>query len=355
MLKKKLKVTSGTSYKEPDSCHRYGNILFFLKLAAVLICFAHVQNRVSHPGRCRHVSTSDEVRIICLYVNFTRLPSKAFPVNTTYLSVHFSNLSSITSDDLKTFSHLRDLNLIKTQLRRLPADLLKGLSNLHGLDLTGNKLTSLPSQVFYYSPLVDLTLSNNLLSEADADCVPLNSSIQRLDLSSNKFTQLPVAFLQRLSNLESLDFRNNQLEELASGVLNSLSKLESLDLVNNKLKSIDASAFHSNPNLRQLFLGGNRLQSLPDGLFLKQRELVFLDLSNNYLKNLSSGILEGRLSAVFSGNPWHCNPGLAHLWYWVCKNENRLFHGDRVICQTPEHLKGRNITTISATELGMKK
>lgn len=113
------------------------NSYYFLTVAGVLSCFA-AGGGVSHPGKCRHVLRSDEVRVICLYVNFTQLPSKAFPGNTTDLNVRFSNLSSIASDDLKIFSQLRQLSLIRNQLRTLPADLLKGLSNLHILDLTGN-------------------------------------------------------------------------------------------------------------------------------------------------------------------------------------------------------------------------
>uniref|UniRef100_A0A8C2EBF7 Leucine-rich alpha-2-glycoprotein n=1 Tax=Cyprinus carpio TaxID=7962 RepID=A0A8C2EBF7_CYPCA len=326
---------------------------YFLILAVLHSCFAYAQS-VSHPGKCRHVFRSDDVQVICASVNFKQLPSKAFPGNTTDLSVHSSNLSSITSDDLKILSHLRQLSLIRNQLRTLPPDLLFGLSNLRVLDLTGNKLTALSSQVFHHSPLVELTLSDNLLSEIDADCLPVNSSLQRLDLSSNKFTQLPVAFLQRLNNLESLDLRNNQLEELTPGALTSLPKLEALYLENNRLKSLDASAFIGNPNLGQMFLSGNRLESLPAGIFLKQDQLVFLDLRNNYLQNLTPGTLDGRLYAVLSGNPWHCNSSLAYLWHWLRMNKKRIFQDDKITCQTPEHMKGRNITEIAATELGIK-
>ncbi len=111
---------------------------YFLTLAVLLSCFADTKS-VSHPGQCRLVFRSDEVQVICVYVNFKRLPSKAFPGNTTDLSVCFSNLSSLTSDDLKILSHLKQLSLIRNQLRTLPADLLLGLSNLHVLDLTGNE------------------------------------------------------------------------------------------------------------------------------------------------------------------------------------------------------------------------
>lgn len=326
---------------------------YFLTLAVLLSCFADTKS-VSHPGQCRLVFRSDEVRVICMSVNFKRLPSKAFPGNTTDLSVCFSNLSSLTSDDLKILSHLKQLSLIRNQLRTLPTDLLLGLSNLHVLDLTGNELTALPPRVFHHSPLVELTLSENRLSEIDADCLPVNNSLQRLDLSSNKFTQLPVAFLQRLNTLESLDLRNNQLEELTLGALNTLPKLEALYLENNRLKSLDASAFTGNPNLQQMFLSGNRLENLPAGIFLKQDELVFLDLRNNSLQNLTPGILDGRFHAVLSGNPWHCNSSLAYLWHWLHKNEKKVIRDDKITCQTPEHMKGRNITEIAATDLGIK-
>ncbi|XP_056301276.1 leucine-rich alpha-2-glycoprotein-like [Danio aesculapii] len=327
----------------------------FLTLAVLLSLFSQTQGGVLHQGKCRQVFGNDEVRVICLHVNFKRLPSKVFPGNTTDLRVHFSNLSSISSDDLKIFSQLRHLSLTRNQLQTLPADLLEGLCNLYVLDLTGNKLKALHWRVFGLSPIVELTLADNLLSELHADCLPENSSLQRLDLASNRFARLPVAFLQRLGNLQSLDLKNNQLEELTPGALVSLSKLEALYLENNRLKSLDPSVFIGNPNLQQVFLSGNRLEILPAGLFLQQKELVFLDLRNNSLLNLPTGMLGGRFHAVLSGNPWHCDSGLAYLWHWLRLNGKRIFHDDNITCQTPKHMKGRNISEIAATELGIKE
>lgn len=111
---------------------------YFLTLTVLLSLFPQIQSGVLHQGKCRQVLENDEVRVICLHVNFKQLPSKVFPGNTTDLRVRLSNLSSISSDDLKIFSHLRHLSLTRNQLQTTPADLLVGLSNLYVLDLTGN-------------------------------------------------------------------------------------------------------------------------------------------------------------------------------------------------------------------------
>lgn len=120
---------------------------YFLTLAVLHSCFVCAQS-VSHPGKCKLVFSSDEVRVICDSVTFKQLPSKDFPDNTTDLTVNLSNLSSITSDDLKILSHLSRLSLTRNQLRTLPADLLLGLSNLQVLDLTGKECVNL----FSYGP-----------------------------------------------------------------------------------------------------------------------------------------------------------------------------------------------------------
>lgn len=132
---------------------------YFLTLAVLLSCFAYTES-VSHPGQCRLVFSSDEVQVICVSVNFKQLPSKAFPGNTTDLSFRFSNLSSMTSDDLKILSHLRQLSLIRNQLRTLPADLLLGLSNLHVLDLTGNEFSVYLVTVLKFNPFVCVCASH---------------------------------------------------------------------------------------------------------------------------------------------------------------------------------------------------
>lgn len=124
------------------------NTFYLLPCVVLLSRLAHAQNVVLHPGQCRSVPLSDEVRVTCLHVNFTHLPIKSFPSNTTNLNVSYSNLSSITLDDLKLLPDLTDLSLIKNQLKTLPADLLKGLSNLQLLDLTGTTQTL--SKIFEY-------------------------------------------------------------------------------------------------------------------------------------------------------------------------------------------------------------
>lgn len=114
--------------------HRYEQILF--SNSVLLSLFSQIQSGVLHQGKCGQVLENDEVRVICLHVNFKQLPSKVFPGNTTDLRVRLSNLSSISSDDLKIFSHLSHLSLTRNQLQTLPADLLVGLSNLYSMCLT---------------------------------------------------------------------------------------------------------------------------------------------------------------------------------------------------------------------------
>ncbi|XP_073789537.1 rho-associated protein kinase 2-like isoform X2 [Danio rerio] len=97
---------------------------YFLTLTVLLSLFSQIQSGVLHQGKCRQVLENDEFRVICLHVNFKQLPSKVFPGNTTDLRVRLSNLSSISSDDLKIFSHLSHLSLTRNQLQTTPADLL---------------------------------------------------------------------------------------------------------------------------------------------------------------------------------------------------------------------------------------
>lgn len=70
------------------------------------------------------------------------------PRNTTRLTIQYTNISTITEEDLRTTPLLKELHVSNNKLRNLSTDMLMGVPHLHTIDLTGRiKYLS-----YYYRP-----------------------------------------------------------------------------------------------------------------------------------------------------------------------------------------------------------
>ncbi|XP_029281701.1 platelet glycoprotein V-like [Cottoperca gobio] len=296
--------------------------------------------------------------VVCNDVPLTEYPSAGLPKNTTMLTIQFTNITSISEQQLYATPLLQALHLYKNHLRSLSPNLLSGVPFLNTLDLTGNKLRDLPADIFNHAPLRNLVLKNNLIEEVKAEWLPDNSSINWLDLSGNNLTKVPVALFQKLPHLDNLDLANNRLEKIAANSLDTLTKLERLNLRNNKLDTLDASLLQNTRNLNYLLLSMNKFNKLPHNLFQELTQLKHLSLEDNQLSHIPAGLLEP-LSSLdeegldLSNNPWMCDGKLVYLQRWLQKNNKTVFLPETIICAGPQSLMGRSVMSLRERDLNL--
>ncbi|XP_036406345.1 leucine-rich alpha-2-glycoprotein-like [Megalops cyprinoides] len=334
------------------------NISYLLTLIVLGSCCC--QGVLSCPHLCTCYFSTNTTQVVCSNSSLSLFPEHGLPDNTTFLSIEFTNISSISAHHLKATPLLQELHLSGNQLHQLPADLLSGLPHLHTLDLTGNQLEHLPPGVFHHAPLRVLVLRDNRLLTADAHWLPPNSSLTWLDLAQNRLSSVPTALLQNLPHLEILHLSQNWLEKLPAGALNSLTCLKRLHLDGNKLRSLDPSSFQQIPNLKDLFLQENQLEKLPPGLLQGLGQLDVLSVSGNRLRSLAPGLLSKLPSLGSSAgqgvdlslNPWQCEKDVAYLWEWLRSHQEISFSLEDVQCAAPEALKGRPVISLTAGEWG---
>ncbi|XP_026878443.1 leucine-rich alpha-2-glycoprotein [Electrophorus electricus] len=320
-----------------------------LLVFAVIFCLG-CKGTFSCPKRCTCHFSNKTTEVVCPDVSLSRYPSDSLPGSATSLTIQFTNLSNVTAPDLRATPLLKELHLPGNRLRSLPADLLAGLTHLHTIDLTGNLIQELPPHVFHHAPLLNLVLKDNLLTNVSADWLPRSSSLTWLDLSGNQLKESPTGLLHRLTRLEVLHLSQNHLQELPADSFHSLFALERLYLDGNKLQALDSKAFSGNANLTYLFLQKNQMDTLPPAVFHGLARLHYVDLSNNRLRFLAPGTLPAGIGWVdLDGNPWHCNAKLAPLWMWLNSHSGR----SEPKCASPEGLKGRVISKLTSTELGL--
>lgn len=323
--------------------------------ALPLLCLAcFCAGTLCCPKLCQCYHRSAEV--VCNAAPLTEYPAEGLPTNTSMMTIQFTNLSSITEQQLSFTPHLRGLHLFSNRLRQLSPHLLRGVPFLRTLDLTENRLSALPAEVFSHASLTSLVLENNQLEEADGSWLPENSTLTWLDLSGNRLTTLRASLLRKTPSLVNLDLSDNRLERIEAKSLEPLTRLERLNLQGNMLTSLDGDLFQNTSRVGYLFLSRNQLGSLPRDLFRELTELKALSLDENQLSHIPAGLLEplGNLDADgldLAANPWVCDGKMEYLWRWIQKNKEKVSLPERVVCAKPPSLAGRSVISLTENEL----
>ncbi|XP_056283849.1 leucine-rich alpha-2-glycoprotein [Pseudoliparis swirei] len=337
---------------------RLGNNIMKSWCALAFLSLAYLcHGALSCPPHCK--CYRERAEVVCNEVPLTEYPSEGLSPSTTLLTIQFTNITSLSEQQLNATPLLKGLHLYSNHLQSLSAHLLRGLPHLETLDLTGNRLSVLPADVFNHAPLRHLVLKNNVIEKADAKWLPDNSSITWLDVSGNSLRKIPKALFQKLPHLENLDLANNRLEKIFANSLDPLNKLERLNLSNNKLATLDASVLQSSRSLTHLFLSQNNLSKLPRNLFQELTQLKHLSLEENQLSHIPAGLLDP-LSALeeegldLSSNPWLCDGKVEYLWRWLQKNKKKVFLPETITCATPLSLAGRSLMSLTERELNLQ-
>ncbi|XP_061668566.1 leucine-rich alpha-2-glycoprotein-like [Syngnathoides biaculeatus] len=327
-----------------------------MKVCGAAVFFLAYFGRVTSacPARCKCYPNRAEV--VCNEVPLVAFPAEGLPKNTSTLTIQFTNITSISEQDLNAVPQLKELHLFSNHLKNLSSHLLRGVPLLTTLDLTGNQLSHLPVDVFSHATLQILVLKNNLIEKPDAAWLPDNSNLTWLDVSGNRLTNVPADFLHKMPHLENLDLSHNHLEKISAKSLDPLTKLDRLNLRNNKLDSLDASLLSSTRNLTYLFLSKNRLNHVPQNIFQELTQLKHLSLDDNQLNSIPSGLLD-HLNALedegldLTANPWVCNGKIEYLLGWLKNNQKKAFLPETITCSGPQSLKSRSVMSLTDTDL----
>ncbi len=226
-------------------------------------------------------------------------------------------------DSIYLFSNLTDLELVNTQIKKLPKELatlrllkqitllnnrpagrlrltrndsIKTLAihddefnklpgnyrkfkNLRGLDLSRCNLTQFPN-IKGNKNLLRLTLNDNRLSLQDLrGSLPL---LEELVLTSNSIKQVPST-IGNFSGLKKLNLNSNNIESIAPEI-GKLQKLEQLSLYKNNLRSLPHQLYDLS-NLRIIDLYYNQFEQLDSGI-VNWVNLEILYAANNKLFSL---------------------------------------------------------------------
>ncbi|XP_038077299.1 uncharacterized protein LOC119745146 [Patiria miniata] len=191
------------------------------------------------------------------------------------LNLSSNGLSSVSTEDFKSFTQLHTLRLENNNLYSIPETTFYPLANLELLYLDHNFISADPIGWFANSTrLTKLRISNNR--------IPLSASVE--DWFGVTWQILP---------LEELDLAKNAIQQILERTFRSCANLKELHLGGNEIETIAPLSFADLTKLEELTLDRNRLSDIPEDLFLYTENLLSLSLMDNSLTVLSRNVFEG--------------------------------------------------------------
>lgn len=146
--------------------------------------------------------------------------------------------------------------------------------------------------------------------------------LDTLLLNDNRIRYLLPKTFEGAPNLRILYLYKNRLEQISPGAFSGLLKLEQLYLHYNHLREIKKDTFNDLPSLERLFLQSNMLHHLPADAFHNVGPMTRLRLDSNALV---------------------CDCNLVWLVQRLQSKPSEM----AAICQSPNEMKGRSLTTMS--------
>jgi len=207
--------------------------------------------------------------------------------NSTYVDSErlSEQLDTLLTSNLTYHGNLTQLGIINVPLMRFPSSVCR-LATLAWLDLMYSQIARLPDDCFANLPALNVlsALSNRITVLRSGAFYGLRK-LQVLDLRSNSILSIGLAVFVELSNLQKLFLSYNAISELNDHIFDGLNELKALDLSYNKISSIGLRLFDRLNELEKIYLKSNRITQLQAGLFSGLHKLKILDLSHNLISS----------------------------------------------------------------------
>lgn len=251
---------------------------------------------------------------------------------------------------------------------------------LFELELVNAALSYIPQDTFEGTTLTFLSIKNSsirALSDTDVAFKGLDDSLVMIEVVNSSFvsnwdwSQLTRLKLMQeilvedsdvldlangLSTLQHLYFKafiftGDNIQLLDNGIFAPFEFLERISLDRNYIAKIERSMFPRPANRLQLIsLSNNKLTSLPMDLFVDMPAITSVYLTGNPLRTIDETVFRPvwqQIHAFFFNNTkLSCDCRLS--WMKQLDNKGKFIHAE---CQSPEHVKGKQVQSVQMHEL----
>ncbi|KAM4038047.1 volume-regulated anion channel subunit LRRC8E isoform 1-T5 [Anomaloglossus baeobatrachus] len=258
--------------------------VFSLRALEELHLFGYLSQDVSKNASLESLRELKSLKVLILKSNISKVPQTVAEVasHLQKLSIQNDGTKLLTLNALKRLSLLKDLELIRCDLERIPHAVFS-LNNLQMLDLKENSLHTIEEIISlqHCRKLSILRLWHNQIAYIPEHIRKLKG-LEELCLNRNKILILPPA-LFLCTKLRHLDLSYNEIRELPPEV-GVLQMLQYFALTGNFLEDLPNELFFCH-RLKTLKLGQNKLTSLSPKIG-SLTSLVRLDIKGNRIDML---------------------------------------------------------------------
>uniref|UniRef100_A0A3Q2P192 Immunoglobulin superfamily containing leucine-rich repeat 2 n=1 Tax=Fundulus heteroclitus TaxID=8078 RepID=A0A3Q2P192_FUNHE len=179
--------------------------------------------------------------------------------------------------------------------------------------------------------------------------VGLPFNVTTVSLSANKIKSLKSKSFVNITQVTSLWLAHNEIVSIQTNTLSPLVQLRNLDISNNKIVNFPWGDLRNLTALQLLKMNNNEMANLPKDAFSTLKDLRSLRINNNRFTT----IVQGTFTALSSmshlqiySNPFTCSCNLEWLRDWIATTKISVPEPGQIQCETPEHLKGVEVSKI---------
>lgn len=322
-------------------------------ILSAVVAFTLMTSSLADIGRC---DNSDTVVFNCSGVELTTIPSYRH-VPSYYHILDFSNnyISNVSKLEFLPNNNITTLLLNDNKISRIEPKAFALLKNLTKLDLSGNVLeghTLDESQFDDLQKLERLVMERNPLHLVRKDTFHFMElfALKHLDLSHCYISEIEYNAID-VPSLEYLDLSWNNLKTIHNNSFTLLHKLKTFDLSHNQLTVLDQVPYL--PELQVWVLDNNKINkvSVSQRIHHVADNLKTIYIRNNDLTNFGKESfpwdLPGLEGVYLDNNPINCDCQMR----WAVKDKDLRDRNFTIPCKTPSQFRGKNLLTISPTEL----
>ncbi|XP_068168305.1 immunoglobulin superfamily containing leucine-rich repeat protein 2 [Antennarius striatus] len=179
--------------------------------------------------------------------------------------------------------------------------------------------------------------------------VGLPSNVTTVSLSANKIKLLKSKSFINITQVTSLWLAHNEIVTIEKSTLAPLVQLRNLDISHNKIVNFPWDDLHSLTALQLLKMNNNEMVNLPKDAFSTLKDLRSLRINNNKFTTIAQDTFTALSSMshlqIYS-NPFTCSCNLEWLRDWISTTKISVPEPNSIVCESPEHLKGTQVTNI---------
>ncbi|XP_070490755.1 nephrocan-like [Chironomus tepperi] len=201
-------------------------------------------------------------------------------------------------NDIDASSHITTVHFVNSRLSNIPSQIFVKFVNMKSLNCDGVNLKSLSrDDMKAATNLKDFSCNSNYVVSLESKLFENSIELESIDISINDIERIDATSFNGLSQLKKLLLYDNKLSSLSEDLFKDLIKLEEINLSNNQIQIIDGKLFSSCKLLKYIYLNDNLIHKLDESAFKDIENIVFLEISNNNLTSLKFTISASGLYA----------------------------------------------------------